>query len=125
MAKARALPLLFTGAAMCFAANAQAAVTISTDATKNESCSAGVCTPTAKSANLNAGDLQRMLAASDVVVKTGSGATSINVLTTLAWTSTSHLSLDAIDSIHVQAPVVVAGTGALTLITNDGGAGGD
>ena len=37
-------------------------------------CSAGVCTPTHKSAVLNAGDLQTLLASGNVTVTTGSGS---------------------------------------------------
>jgi len=117
--------LVAAAAACALATPAQAAVTISTAATKNENCSGGVCTPTAKSANINVGDLQAMLATSDVTVKTGAGAVAIGVNTPLTWSNTHRLTLDSIEFVHIKAAVVIEGTGALTLTTNDGGTGGD
>jgi hypothetical protein len=84
-----------------------------------------VCTPTDKSAVLNVGDLQTMLAGSDVTVKTGAGAVAIGVTSPLTWTSTHRLTLDSVQFVHIKAPVVVEGTAGLTLTTNDGGSGGD
>ena len=74
---------------------------------------------------LNATELANMLAAGDVKVTTGSGATNILVKDTLGWTSTSRLTLDAIQSVEIDKPVMVTGTGAVTVTTNDGGTGGD
>ena len=108
-----------------FATTAHAAMTISNAKTKNVSCTGGVCTPTGNNANLNTGELQTMLASSDVSVKSSAGAPSLGVLDPLTWASTHRLTLDSYQSIHVRAPVVVEGTAGLTLITNDGGAGGD
>ena len=85
------------------------------------SCDAGVCSPTASNAVLNVNDLTDMLASGDVKVTTGSGATNIVVKDALGWTSTSRLTLDAIQSVEIDKPVMVTGTGAVTITTNDGG----
>ena len=58
------------------------------------SCAAGVCTATAKKAILNVDDLTAMLAAGDLIVKTGGGAITIQVLNGFSWTSTNRLTLD-------------------------------
>jgi len=105
--------------------SAEAAVTISRDKTKNENCTAGVCTPTAPNANVSVPDLKKMLAHGDAKVVTGQGATTIGVLDALAWTNGHRLTLDANQSIHIRARVTVEGPGGVTLITNDGGTGGD
>src|SRR5581483_6762914 len=107
------------------ASAARADVVISKKATANMSCSAGVCSPTAKKAVLNATDLANMLATGDVTLKTGSGATNIVVKDGFSWTSTSRLTLDAMQSVEFDKPVSVAGSGAVTIATNDGGSGGD
>jgi hypothetical protein len=107
------------------AANAaHASVEISSAPTSGISCSAGVCAPTAKKAVLNTTDLANMLAASDVKVTTGSGAVTITVTSSFSWTSASRLTLDAAQNVSFQAPVTVAGPGAVTIVTNDGGSGG-
>jgi len=108
-----------------FASAAQAAVTISNAKTKNMTCTGGVCTPTGGNANLNVGELQTMLASSDVTVKTGAGAVAIGVDDPLTWASTHRLTLDSVEFVHIKAAVVVEGTAGLTLTTNDGGTGGD
>ncbi len=110
-------------------AAAQAAVTISNGPTKNMTCSAGVCTPTHKSAVLNASDLQSMLATGNVLVTTGSGSlatetSDIDVNAPLSWSSTAALTLDAYHSITFSKVTLVAGAGGLSFITNDGGTGG-
>jgi hypothetical protein len=103
----------------------EASVTISTKATQNITCSAGICSPTAKQAVLNVSDLTNMLASGDVKIITGAGAVTITVESPFSWTSTSRLTLDAIYNVSFRAPVTVAGTGAVTITTNDGGSGGD
>jgi hypothetical protein len=118
MMKSLALSALVLAA---LASSVNAAVVISKKATKHMSCASGVCTPTAKNAVLNAGDLQTMLAASDVSVNTGAGAVSISINAPLTWTSTSRLTLAASNGIAIKAAVVVEGTGAVTL-TPSGGA---
>jgi hypothetical protein len=104
---------------------ARAAVNISSAPTKNMSCSAGVCSPTAKSAVLNVDHLVHLLKSSDVTVVTGNGAVTIEVTSALAWANASRLTLDANYNVSIKAPVTVAGTGAVTIVTNDGGSGGD
>src|ERR1051325_6645033 len=110
---------------VAFAAPCEASVTISTNATKNMSCSAGVCSPTAKKAVLNVNDLTNMLASGDEKITTGAGAVTITIAAPFSWTSTSRLTLDANYNVSFRAPVTVAGTGAVTITTNDGGSGGD
>jgi hypothetical protein len=104
---------------------AQAAVEISSKPTKNMSCSAGVCTPTAKKAVLNVTDLAAMLQASDVQVTTASGALSIEVSRALSWASAHALTLTADTDISIEAPVTVAGPGGLTISANNANSGGD
>jgi hypothetical protein len=104
---------------------ARASIEISSAPTSNVTCSAGVCTPTSKKAVLNAGDLATMLAASDVKVTTGGGAVTITVAASFSWTSASRLTLDAAQNVSFTAPVSVAGPGALSIVYNDGGTGGD
>ena len=71
----------------CCAIAAQAALEISAKATSNVTCSAGVCTPTAKKAVLNVGDLANMLADGDITVQSGSVAQDIEIDDGLSWTS--------------------------------------
>lgn len=104
-----------------------AAVVISSQATQNMSCSGGVCAPTAKSAILNVGDLENLLASENVdVTTTGSGvqAQDIRIVNALAWSEKNTLELDAYHAIAVQQSVSVMGSGGLTIVTNDGGSGG-
>src|SRR6185437_14547218 len=112
-------------AVLAGASAAEADVAISKKATANMSCSAGVCSPTAAKATLNATDLANMLAGGDVKVTTGSGATNIVVKDSFSWTSTSRLALDAMQSVEFDKPVTVAGSGAVTIATNDGGKNGE
>ena len=108
-----------------FATAVEASVEISTKPTQNMTCSGGVCSPTAKKAVLNVTDLANMLTGSDTTVTSGSLALDIEIDGALSWTSTQRLTLDTYRSIAFNKPVVVAGTGALTIKTNDGGSGGD
>jgi len=107
---------------------ARADLSISKDATRNVSCSGGICTPTAKNAVLNIGDLTNMLLADDLTVQTGSGdgtAAGISIVDGFSWTDNNRLTLSAKKSITVKAAVTVAGDGALTIDYNQGNAGGD
>ncbi len=104
---------------------AQADFSVSKKATKNVSCSGGVCTATAKQASLNTDELTSMLASGDVTVKTGGGAVTIQVLDGFSWTSTHRLTLDANKTVGFHQPVIVAGPGAVTISYNDGGTDGD
>jgi len=87
-------------------------------------CSAGACRPTGKNAVLNVNDLSNMLSSSDVSVKSGRNASSIEVASVLAWTTTNRLTLDSGSSVTINAPVIISGGGGLALATNDGGSGG-
>ena len=100
---------------------ARADVAISTRPTQNMTCSGGVCTPTAKKAVLNVGDLANMLASGDATVQSGSIAQDIEIDAALSWTSTHRLTLDSYHSITFNKPVVVAGNGAMTITTGNGG----
>jgi hypothetical protein len=118
----------FVLAALSLAAFGQAAratVLISSKPTQNMSCSAGVCSPTARNATLNVGDLTSMLAGGDVSIQSGSLAKDIEIRTAFSWTSNQRLTLDSYRSIFFQKVVTVAGPGALTIVTDDGGTGGD
>jgi hypothetical protein len=119
------IPVAMAAAALLPAAPARGSVQISADPTNNMNCTAGVCTPTAKNADLNASDLANMLSAGDVKVQTANGAVTITVTAPFSWTSTHRLTLDAQYNVSFKAPVVVAGQGAVTIVTNDGGTGGD
>jgi len=121
----RALYLKIAAASVLCVQAAQAEVSINANQTKNMVCSDGVCAPTAKKAYLNVKDLQKLLKSSDIKVTTGAGAKTMGVDVPLTWTSTHRLTLDAIYRVEIKAPVTVAGTGALTIVYNDGGTGGD
>jgi hypothetical protein len=104
-----------------------AAVTISSDATQNVTCSGGVCVPTAANAVLNTADLENLLAAGNVeVTTTGTGvqAKDIKVKAPVTWASGSVLTLDAFKSITIDQPVSITGLAGLALDTNDGGRNG-
>jgi hypothetical protein len=108
----------------------RADVTISSKPTQNMSCSSGVCTPTAKNAVLNVGDLTTMLASENVTVNTASGSLAkqvqnIDVSDGFTWASAKSLTLDAYNSVTFTKPVSVAGAGAVVLKTNDGGTKGN
>jgi hypothetical protein len=116
-------------AVLPFAA-AHAAVTISTSTTSNMSCVSGVCTPTAANAVLNVGDLTTMLASGKVTVNTGSGSLAqqvedIIVAAPFNWASANALTLDAWHSVTINASVAVNGSAPVSLVTNDGGSGGN
>jgi hypothetical protein len=117
--------LLFALAGVVAAGTAQAAVKISSKPTQNMSCTAGVCTPTSQNANLNATDLANMLAIGDATVKTTSQAKDIEIDAALSWISASRLTVDSYRAITVGKFVSIKGPGALTLMTDDGGTGGD
>jgi hypothetical protein len=118
--------ILVTTAILSWAAagSAQAALVISSKPTNNVSCSAGVCTATAKSAVMNVAELTTMLGAGDVTLVSGSKAKDIEVKSAFSWASASRLTLDAYQSIAFDRSMTVAGSGAVTLTTNDGGSGG-
>lgn len=88
-------------------------------------CGAGVCTPTAPKANLRVTELADMLASGDIKIVADSKAEDIRFAAPLSWTSTSRLTLDAYESITIEQALTVAGKGALTIKTEDGGSSGD
>ncbi len=100
---------------------ATASVTISPNATKNMTCTGGVCSPTKSTAVLNVSDLETMLASGSVTVTTTgtAQATNIAVAASLTWSSPNNLTLSATQTIGVYAPMSVTGKGGLTL--NDAG----
>jgi hypothetical protein len=102
-------------AAVVTTAPAQASVEISSKPTKNMSCDAGVCKPTAKHSILNATDLANLLAVSNIEVTTEQRDTGIEIDTALSWTSGNQLSLNTPGAIIIKKPVSVLGTGALAL----------
>jgi The GLUG motif len=120
----RRIPNILGLFALVACTHAYADVTISSYPTKHMSCSAGVCTPTAATANLNVGDLQAMLAASSVTVKSSAAAPDIGIMSALTWASASTLTLDAYRSVAISKSVSITGTAGLTVTTNDGGSGG-
>lgn len=124
MNRVKSLARLMPLAALAFAANAQADVTISTHATKHMICSAGVCTPNAAVALLSVGDLQTMLSSGDLTVKSSAAAPDIHVAAGASLPGTHVLTLDAYRSVKVERPVSVVSGGGLTIVTNDGGSGG-
>lgn len=103
----------------------RADVVVSTAPTANMTCTGGVCSPTARKAVLNVSDLATMLASGDVTIQSGALAQDIDFAAPLKWTTIQRLTLDSYHSIYFQKPVVVAGTGSLTIVTDDGGSGGD
>lgn len=103
---------------------AWAALTVSTHATTNVSCVSGVCKATAGYAFLNFADLQSMLASGDVSVAAPSAGQDIVITHPFHWASAHAFTLDANRSIEIDAKISVQGDGAVTLTTNDGGAGG-
>ena len=112
--------LAATAALALAAAPAHAAVTISSAATQNMSCSGGICAPTAKSAILNVGDLESLLASGNATVTTtGTGvqANDIHIRTALGWANSSTVSLEANRSIAINAAVSITGLGGLVLDT--------
>jgi GLUG motif-containing protein len=113
------------GALVLSATSAHAALTISGGVTKNVSCVSGVCTATAATTVLNKNDLETMLASSNVQVVPGSVAMDIVTEAGVTWASGYTLTLDAYRNLTVNWPISVNGTGAFTILTNDGGSGGD
>ncbi|HTT98945.1 MAG TPA: GLUG motif-containing protein [Rhizomicrobium sp.] len=104
---------------------ANAALVISDAPTSGVNCAAGVCTATAANAVLNAKSLKKLLVATDMKVVSGSAAQDIVFNAKFQWTKPTRLTLDAYRAIIFKLAVVAEGTGGVTLITNDGGTGGD
>jgi hypothetical protein len=114
----RALAAVVPG--MVFAAGAEAAVVISSDATQDMTCSAGVCAPTAKKAVLNVGDLETMLGSGSVTITTtGSDvqASDVQVKSALGWIGDNALSLVAKRSVEIDQAMTVEDQGGLAIET--------
>ena len=124
LAQSSQLGSALVAVALIAATPARASVEFSSGRTSNMNCSADVCSPTAKKAVLNVTDLTSMLASSDVTVKVGIRALTITVFAPFSWTSTHRLTLDAYYNVGFRARVTVAGQGAVTITTNDGGTNG-
>ncbi len=75
---------------------AQAMLVVSTRATKNVDCEAGICIADGRNAVLNANELESMLVASDVTLQSGSRAQDIRIVAALDWASTHRLTLDSL-----------------------------
>jgi hypothetical protein len=103
---------------------ALADIVISSAATNNINCSSGVCTPTSPDAVLNVGDLQGMLATSNITLAAAGQPVDVDIEASLSWVSTNSLTIDSYHSINVNQPVAITGGGGLSLITNDGGTTG-
>src|SRR5690348_5947830 len=102
----------------------QPGVTVSTRATKNISCSGGVCTPTAAKAVLNVYELTRFLVDGSVTIATTAEAPDIFVNAPFSWTRGNGHTLQATGNIVVNKAVSDAGSAPLTLSYNANGAGG-
>jgi hypothetical protein len=105
---------------------AYAALQISSAASSNIVCSGknNICTATARNAVLNAQHLARLLARHDVTVSSGKIAKDVVLATSFSWISAYALTLDAYNSVRLDHVLTIAGPGALTLRTNDGGLNG-
>ncbi|MGH6887743.1 MAG: GLUG motif-containing protein [Rhizomicrobium sp.] len=103
-------------------------MTISAAVTQNITCSGGICVPTGGDAVLNSDDLESMLASGNVTVTTtGSGvqANDIEVSAEFSWPGANALTLDAYKSVEIDRTVSVRGVGGVSVLTNDGGTGGE
>jgi hypothetical protein len=108
-------------------ASAQAALTVSSKATRNVTCTAGVCAATARNAVLNGDDLAAMLQSGDVTVASGRIARDIvfSQPPKFEWTGGHRLGLDAYRSLTIAREMLCScNSGGLDLKTNDGGNGG-
>jgi hypothetical protein len=97
--------------------------------TQNMTFSNGVFMPTGDGAILGIADLERALAAGNVTVTTGNGASgdepgNITINRAITWATGGALTLDAYHSLIVHELVVSTGGGGVSLTDNDGGAHG-
>ncbi|HEX4294888.1 MAG TPA: GLUG motif-containing protein [Rhizomicrobium sp.] len=106
---------LCTASVLALSPCARADVTISSMPTRNMDCGAGLCKPTTKHAVLNVGDLQNLLAVSNIEVTTGQKDIGIVVDGALSWTSANQLDLITHGAISIRQPISVLGTGSLAL----------
>jgi hypothetical protein len=117
--------LVCAAAAQC-ASPAGAKLSISAKPTRNVTCTAGVCTATAKRAVLNGFDLSQLLDAGDVTITSGPKAQDIEVAYVISWANSHRLTLDSYRGIKVGRHIDVGNfaNAGLTVTTNDGGSGG-
>lgn len=90
---------------------AHAALVVAKAPTQSVTCAAGVCTATAPDAVLDIKDLKKLLRHADLTLASGSTAEDIVFAAEFSWTAST--------------PLTSQGTGGVTLISNDGGSGGD
>ncbi len=126
----RMLLLATTLASAITSSRSWADLVISNDATQNMSCSAGACTPTYKDAVLNVGELESLLAVSDVMVNTSyivgkhrkKYVGSLELRSPLSWSAASTLTLGS-DTYYfnaIEAAISVpAGAGLISARTTD------
>lgn len=79
-----------------------------------------VCAPSGPNAVLSVVQLAKYLAKYSVTINTGGNPGSISFQAPLTWSSANSLTLDAYNSVVVDAKIVDAGPGALTITTGDG-----
>ena len=113
--------ITFTFAAASFSVPAFAAMTFSRQPTENVICTGGVCTATAATAVLNVSELANLLGVASLQVSSGDDAQDIVFAVPFRWRSANTLTLEAARSLEIDRPIVDAGPGALTLITNSSG----
>lgn len=94
---------------------ADATLLIRNTPTRNMTCSAGVCTATARFAVLNVNDLANLIAVSDVTVKSMGRGVQILVDSPFSWTSAHQLTLTPDSSVTIERPLMVAGPGSLII----------
>jgi len=102
---------------------ARATLTISSDPTSNMSCTSLACLPTAADAVLNVADVTSRLASHNLkIATTGAGADAgdIDIEVALSWSSARVLTLNTHESIKIDQPVSVVGTGRLALTVTHG-----
>src|ERR1700743_2743233 len=106
---------LCTASALALSPCARADVTVSSGPTRNRDCGAGLCKPTTKHAVLNVGDLQNLLAVSNIEVTTGQKGIGIVGDAALSWPSANQLALIPHGALWSTQPISVLGTGSLAL----------
>lgn len=103
---------------------ARATLTISSAPTSNVSCTNLACVATAADATLNVGDVTSRLASRNLKIAAMGGGTDagdIDVEVSLSWSSSKVLTFNTHQSIRIDQPVSVIGTGGLALILGQGG----
>lgn len=106
------------------AQQADAAVVISSHATRNISCTGGVCQATAASAWLRVTDLTNMLGRESVTIQGNAVAPDIISNATFRWNSTYGLTLAAAGNLAINHVITDSGFGPIALTYNENGTGG-